>query len=86
VITEDDIGADPTIFQGPRTLGTRQTAFDAEVAATGKALKWFGSSPNLHIINHSDSTSATARASHIEAGTGQQKAKRIRGMVARLPQ
>jgi ribonuclease HI len=86
VITEDDIGAGPTIFQGARNPGTRQTAFDAEVAAIAEALKWFGSSPYLHLIIHSDSTSAISREGHIAAGREQQKAKRIRGMVARLPQ
>jgi ribonuclease HI len=86
VITEDDIGAGPAIFQGAKTLGTRQTAFDAEVAAIGEALKWFGSSPYLHLVIHSDSTSAIARAGHTAAGPGQQRAKRIRGMVAHLPQ
>jgi ribonuclease HI len=86
VITEDDIGVGPAIFQGAKTLGTRQTAFDAEVAAIGEALKWFGSSPYLHLVIHSDSTSAIARAGHTAAGPGQQSAKRIRGMVAHLPQ
>jgi ribonuclease HI len=86
VITEDDTGAGPTITQGARTLGTKQTAFDAEVAAIEEALKWFGSSPYLHLIIHSDSTSAIARAGHIAAGPGQQTAKRIQRMVACLPQ
>jgi hypothetical protein len=61
-------------------------AFDAEVAAIEEALKLFGSSPYLHLIIHSDSTSAIARAGHIAAGPGQQTAKRIQRMVARLPQ
>jgi ribonuclease HI len=86
VITGDDTGAGPTITQGARTLGTKQTAFDAEVAAIEEAWKWFGSSPYLHLIIHSDSTSAIARAGHIAAGPGQQTAKRIQRMVARLPQ
>jgi ribonuclease HI len=85
-INEDDIGAGPTVTQGARTLGMKQTAFDAEVAAIGEALKWFESSPYLHIIIHSDSTSAIARAGNIGAGPGQPIARRIQDMVARLPQ
>jgi ribonuclease HI len=86
VITGDDVGAGLTIAQGARTLGTRQTAFDAEIAAIEEVLKWFRSSPYLHIIIHSDSTSAIARAGHTGAGPGQQRAKKIQSMVAHLPQ
>jgi hypothetical protein len=86
VITGDDIGEGPTISQGARTLGTRQKAFDAEVAAIEEAVKWFGSSPYLHLTIHSGSTSAIVRAGHSSAGPGQQLAKRIQSMVAYLPQ
>jgi hypothetical protein len=42
VIAGYDIGAGPNIATGVRTLGTRQTGFEAGVAA---ALKWLGSKP-----------------------------------------
>jgi ribonuclease HI len=84
VITGDDIGAGPTIAQGAKTLGTRQTAFDAGVAAIEDVLKWFGTSPCLHMIIHSDSTSAISRAGQSRTGPGQQRARKIQRMVAHL--
>jgi hypothetical protein len=39
IITGDNIGAGPTIAQGAKTLGTKQTAFDAEIAAITEVLK-----------------------------------------------
>jgi hypothetical protein len=39
IITGDNIGAGPTIAQGAKTLATRQTAFDAEIAAIKEVLK-----------------------------------------------
>jgi ribonuclease HI len=72
------------VAQGARTLGARQTAFDAEVAAIEEAVKWFGPSPYLHLIMHSDSTGAIARAGHTGAGPGQYLARRIQSMVAQL--
>jgi hypothetical protein len=74
IITGDNIGAGPTIAQGAKTLGTRQTAFDAEIAAIKEVLKWFGTSPYLHMIIHSDSTSAISRAGQSGTGPGQQQA------------
>jgi ribonuclease HI len=85
VITRDDIGAGPTIAQGAKTLGTRQTAFDAEIAAIKEVLKWFGTSRYLHIIIHSDSTSAISCAGQSGAGPGQQRARKVQDMVAHLP-
>jgi ribonuclease HI len=85
IITGDNIGAGPTIAQGAKTLGTRQTAFDAEIAAIKEVLKWFGTSPYLHMIIHSDSTSAISRAGQSGTGPGQQQARRIQSMVAQLP-
>jgi ribonuclease HI len=81
IITAEDTGAGPAIAQGARTLGTKQTAFDAEVAAIKEALKWFETSPYLHLTVHSDSTSAIASAGHTAAGPGQKLAKRIQKMV-----
>jgi hypothetical protein len=49
-------------------------------------VKWFGSSPYLHLTTHSNSTSAVVGAAHTSAGPGQQLAKRTQSMVARLPQ
>jgi ribonuclease HI len=81
IITADDTRAGPAIAQGARTLGTKQTAFDAEVAAIKETLKWFETSPYLHLTVHSDSTSAIASAGHTAAGPGQKLAKRIQKMV-----
>jgi hypothetical protein len=50
-----------------------------------EALKWFKTSPYLHITVHSDSTSAIARVGQIGAGPGQNRAKRIQEMVANFP-
>jgi hypothetical protein len=69
VITRDDIGAGPTIAQGAKTLGTRQTAFDTEIAA----IRGAKTSPYLHMIIHSDSTSAISRAGQSGSGPGQQR-------------
>jgi len=86
IVTSDDRGAGPTIAKGARSLGSRQTAFDAEVAAIEEALRWFSAStsPFLHLTIHADSTSAIARAGHTGAGPGQQRAIRIQRMVANL--
>jgi ribonuclease HI len=63
-----------------------KTDFDAEITAIEEALKLFRTSPFLHIIIHSDSTSAIARAGQTGAGPGQQRAKKIQSMVVHLPQ
>ena len=64
VITEDGTGAGDIIAQGSKSLGTRQTAFDAEIAAIDAVTRWYAENragwPALVI--HSDSTSAIARA------------------------
>jgi ribonuclease HI len=87
IVTNDDGGTGPIIAKGSRTLGTKQTAFDAEVAAIEEALKWFsaGTSPFLHMTIHSDSTSAIARAGQTGAGPGQQRAIKIHELVTNLP-
>jgi hypothetical protein len=85
IITGDDIGARPTIAQWAKALSTRQTAFDAEIAAVEEVLKWFGTSLYLHMIIHYNSTSAISRAGQSGTGPGQQRARKIQGMVAHLP-
>ena len=41
LITSDDQGTGLAIAQGAKSLGTRQTAFDAEVVAIRTVLEWF---------------------------------------------
>jgi hypothetical protein len=41
VITEDEAGSGPTIAQGVKTLGSRQTAYDTEVEVIKAALNWY---------------------------------------------
>jgi len=64
VITRDDTGSDPLVAQGAKTLGGRQTAFDAEIAAIEAVVRWYQSSDFRHLVVHSDSTSAIARTRH----------------------
>ena len=64
--------AGPAIAQGSRTLGSRQVAFDAEVAAIEAAVDWYQRQDSLqHLVIHSGSTSAIARMCHSGAGPGQ---------------
>ena len=86
VITTDEEGAGETIAQGSKSLGTRQTAFDAEATVIEEAISWFFYNHGGHraLMVHSDSTSAIARASHTGAGPGQQHATRIHRLVDRL--
>jgi len=67
-------------------VGSRQTAFDAEVAAILRALAWFtgGGHGWKPLIIHSDSTSAIARARHTGAGPGQQRALETFKHVSKL--
>jgi hypothetical protein len=73
-ITEDHKGQGPDIAQGARNLGGQQTAFDAEVSAIEKAVRWFLSQGQnfeyQHMVVHSNSTNAIARTSHTGAGPG----------------
>ena len=75
MITPDDMGAGPVISQGSKTLGGRQTAFDAEAVATEAAVNWYPGSSFEHLILHSDSTIAIARACHSRARPGQGPAR-----------
>jgi len=86
IVTADSDGKGEAIAQGSESLGTRQTAFDAEVAAIFRALFWFtgGGHGWKSLIIHSDSTSATTRASHNGAGPGQQRALEIFKHVSKL--
>jgi len=55
--------------QGSKTLGDKQTAFDAELAAIEPALLWYQCSHYVHMIIHSDSQSAIARSQHSGSGS-----------------
>jgi hypothetical protein len=74
LVTHDYVRAGPSVAQGAKTLRPRQTAFDAEVAAIEAALTWYHRSPFRHLVIHSDSTSAIARAGH--SGVAQDKSAR----------
>jgi len=78
VVSYSDNGSGPSIAQDSKCLGDRQTAFDAEIAAIEAVLRWHRSSRFRHLIMHSDSTSAIARAQHSGAGPGEQTALSIR--------
>jgi hypothetical protein len=66
----DSQGAGDTIGQVNKSLGGKQVAFDAEVAAIKEVIRWFElrrrDLPSL--IVHFDSTSVIARAGHAGAG------------------
>ena len=86
IATGDAEGAGDAIAQHSESIGTRATAFDAEVAAIENAVG--RASNNVQqwraLVIHSDSTSAIARAGHTGAGPGQGRARRIHTWVARL--
>jgi hypothetical protein len=83
--SEVDQGAGLIIDQGSKTLTGKRVAFDAEITAIVEALKWFQEDSNLqHLVIHSDSTSAIARASHSGARPGQQPARAICGILSAL--
>jgi ribonuclease HI len=67
-----------------KTLGPKQTAYDAEVGAIREALTWYQDSQYKHIVVHSDSTSAITRTDHSAAGPGQEQAKKVQKAVARM--
>jgi hypothetical protein len=48
IITEDDMGKGPAIAQGSKTLGDKQTAFDAELTAVEAALLWYEGNYTTH--------------------------------------
>jgi hypothetical protein len=72
------------IAQGTRTLRNRQTAFDAEAAATQEVLQWHETSHYHHMTIHSDPTTAIACAGQSGAGPGQERARKVQQTVARL--
>jgi ribonuclease HI len=86
VITSDNQGAGPVIDQGSKTLKGKRVAFGTEIIAIEEALKWYQNSSLQHLIIHSDSTSAIARASYSGAGPGQRLAKAIRTILHALEQ
>jgi len=75
VVTTSEDRSGAVLAPGSRCLGSRQTAFDAEVAAMETALRWHRTS---------DSTSAIVRAQHSEAGPGQQTALAIQLLLQDL--
>ena len=82
-------GTGPVIAQGSTTLGNRQTAFDAEVAAIEAVVEWYqhqalGHDSFRHTVIHSDSTSAIARMCHSGAGPGQGPATNVNQILRRL--
>jgi len=77
VIAEDDVGSGPAVAQGSKTLGSKQTAFDVEAEVIAAAVCWYSTSHFRHMVIHSDSTSAIARASHTAAGSGQTQAELV---------
>jgi len=72
------------IESGSRSLGAKQTAFNAEVSAIEAVVDWFQFSNYRHMVVHSDSTSAIARAQHPGAGPGQTQAVNIHHVVGSL--
>jgi ribonuclease HI len=84
VIRQDAKGEGPAITQGARNLGSQETAFDAEVAAIEQVIAWFHGASQRHMLIHSDSTSAIARATHTGAGPGQTRARNIRNMICEV--
>jgi ribonuclease HI len=86
IITEDDMGRGPVIAQGSKTLGDKQTAFDAELTAVEAALLWYHDTDHPHLIIHSDSQSAIARSKHCGAGPGQRMAKSIQKILVDILQ
>ena len=79
MVTADETGAGDIIAQGSKTLGTRQTAFDVEIAAIDAVILWYAlnRADRPALVIHSGSTSAIARAGQTGAGPGQRYAIRI---------
>jgi hypothetical protein len=78
------MGKGIAIAQGSRTIGDKQTAFDAELTAIEAAFLWYQRShlwAHPHIIIYSDSQSAIART---ERGLGQRTAKSIQKILVNL--
>ena len=73
-------------YVGIYTPWARQTAFDAEVAATERPLAWFmaGGHGRRSLIIHSGSTSAIARSGNTGAGPGQKHALEIYQRASKL--
>jgi hypothetical protein len=80
VITRNERGASPPLAQRSFCLGRRQAVFDAELAG----IKVLMAPLIKHMVIHSDSTSAIARAGHSRAGLGQRTARDIQKCVTVL--
>jgi hypothetical protein len=80
------MGKGPAIAQGSKTLGDKQTAFDAELTAVEAALlRYEGNYTTYpHLITHSDSQSAIARSKHCGAGPGRRTAKSIQEILLKI--
>jgi ribonuclease HI len=80
------MGKGPVIAQGSKTLGDKQTAFDAELIAMEAALLLYEDSytAHPHLIIHSDSQCSIARSEHCGAGPGQRKAKSIQKILVNI--
>jgi len=76
-------GKRPVIASGSRSLGPRQTAYDAEVGAIEAAVEWYQDA-DFHMVVHSDSTSAIARVQQPGAGPAQSQALRIYQIIGSL--
>jgi len=83
-VTSDDLGLGPILASSFKSLGKRQTAYDAEVSAIEGAATWYQDSDFQHMVIHSDSTSAIARVQHPGAGPAQAQALRVYQIVGSL--
>jgi ribonuclease HI len=84
ISTPDPEGLGAPLAQGKRSIETKQTAFEAEVAAIEDALRWFNTTYQPALVVHCDSTGAITRAGHTGAGSGQGHAIEIFRLVSRL--
>jgi ribonuclease HI len=74
----------PPVAQRSSCLGRRQAVFDAELSGIRAALIWHLQGSYKHMVIHSDSTSAIARAEHSGTGPGQKIARDIQRSVKAL--
>jgi hypothetical protein len=71
-------------YHRSKTLPGKQAAFDAEITAIEEVLKWYQYSDLRHLVIHSDSASAIARASHSGAWPGQRPARHTGAILSTL--
>jgi len=75
-ISYDEKGRGPVIDSGSKSLGNRQTVYDAKVSAIEAAVEWHQCNEFEHMVIHSDSTSAIARVQHPGAGPARRRHSR----------